>query len=140
VSAKPGELQFKQFRSNIGWGIKWGLAFAGCFIIWAAIIRILAGNGPFQQLGASISITIAFYISSGLLSGLILGVSRPLLGSRLGSAIVGCAIAIPVVGGTQMALEGVHRPDLLEVVLVVTMGLFGGVLAGLALHEIFAAP
>lgn len=126
--------------ANLRWGIRWGLLFAAILGSWAVIVFAIRGFKEFAKLEVTISAVIGFYFVSGSVAGVILGLCRPLLKWRSGAGVVGAVSAIVILGMGQVLYRGFHRPDMLEIELVVPTGIFMGAFLGIVFYEIFSKP
>lgn len=80
-------------KSDIRWGVKVGLFFACFFSLAAIAISLISGETELG--GISIAAALIVYFSGGVVSGLLLGVLRPLTRSRTGSVLVGPLVVAP---------------------------------------------
>lgn len=67
------------------------------------------------------------YAVAGLLGGVLLGILKPLLASRLGAVTAGIAVGPIVYGSVALAVEG---PAKFSLPLVLFLGVFAGAVAG----------
>lgn len=81
---------------NIFWGLKWGLVFATGFSLIALAMTVLTGGEVINNQGVSLAASIALYWSGGVFGGIVLGLLRPLTRTRVGAALVGVIIMVPV--------------------------------------------
>lgn len=126
--------------ANLRWGIRWGLLFAAALSSWAALLFAIRGFQEFRKLEVTMPRVIAFYLVSGSVAGVILGLCRPLLKWRSGAGVVGAVSAVVILGMGQVLYRGFHRPDVLEIELVVPTGIFMGAFVGILFYEIFSKP
>jgi hypothetical protein len=90
--------------------LRWGLGIAAFFIAFYALIAVvlyfLRGADSFEAQGLSLPRLLLAYLGGGVVAGCILGLLRPLTRWRLGAALVGVAVALPVFLGIGLALFG----------------------------------
>ncbi|HEV7593749.1 MAG TPA: hypothetical protein VGO33_02045 [Gemmatimonadaceae bacterium] len=72
-------------------GVKWGLEMATGFALFAVLARLLGGEKIFEG-GLSFTQTIGAEFAAGLVGGLFLGVSFPILTSNVRVGIIGFVI------------------------------------------------
>ena len=75
--------------------IRWGLghfAWAAAFCVFLAFVATVV-DGVLNELPAF----VAFYVSMGVVGGIMLGLCRPMLGSNIGRGVAGFLVALPVV-------------------------------------------
>lgn len=125
---------------NIYWGIRWGLAFAAVYCLYALGLFVARGSSHFERQDVTLPLLLAAYIFGGLLGGAIVGLLRPLTRSRLGSVFVGLSTAIPVAVGFRMADAGVTAWDSGDLRTVLIFSLVLGPICGLSAHAIFHDP
>jgi len=80
--------------ANVRWGIQFGLIFAAALIAFVSIGYIARPDSPSHQMVGWLQVSGA-YLLSGLICGLVLGVSRPLLTSYSRSILLGPVVAFP---------------------------------------------
>jgi len=121
---------------NAYWGIRWGLAFASLYCLWALVLLLLGGEAAFRTQGITFWQTIGAYIGGGALAGAVVGVLRPLLKWTWGAPIVGIVAAIPVGLAFDLATKGARW---MSVNSLLTIGIFSlslGAMGGLVLREV----
>ena len=91
---------------NLAWGVKLGLAFAGVYSLYVAVLFLAEGSQPFDKLHTSLLMVIATYVVGGLTSGTIVGVMRPYLHIRFVAILVGITAAVFVFFGIIVASHG----------------------------------
>lgn len=109
---------------NVAWGIAWGavfaLAYSGLAVILTATSQLRGPEDP------RLLDMIVAYVFGGIAGGAIVGLLRPLANSRVGAAVVGLLVAVPVVLGTGVALYGLPPWERHEAIgLVITAILLG---------------
>jgi hypothetical protein len=123
---------------NVIWGVGYGLGFAAIFMAWAVFVRIVGGADAFAQKGTSFLAVLALYLFGGIAAGGIVGLLRPIVRWRIGSALVGIICAEVIYGAGWIALNGPREKG--AVVVVTLIAVFTGIPGGLALREIFTEP
>lgn len=121
---------------NAYWGIRWGLAFASLFSVWALVVLLLGGEAAFRKQGITFWQTIGAYIGGGVLAGAVVGFLRPLLKWAWSAPLVGIVAAIPVGLAFDLATKGTRW---MNVNSLITIGIFSitlGAMSGLVLREV----
>lgn len=114
-------------------GITWGLCFVATYIVFVIGLFLLRGPGPFERSGTTLPKVVAAYAIGGLVGGAVFGILLPLGRTRVGAALLGLVVALPVMHVISLAvdLEGVPR---LTVVLLSAVAL--GPMCGVGLWYI----
>jgi hypothetical protein len=122
--------------SNAYWGMRWGLAFASLYCLWAVVVLLLGGEAAFRKQGITFGETIGAYLGGGVLAGAVVGFLRPLLKWAWGAPVVGVVAAIPVGLAFDLATKGARW---MSVNALLTIGIFSatlGTMGGLVLREV----
>jgi hypothetical protein len=88
------------------WGAKRGLSIAGLYIAWVTVLRVFAGDEPFQRQGTSFAAVIGFYALTGIVSGAIVGMLWPYKQRRFVAYVAGVLAGIPAALGLMVILRG----------------------------------
>lgn len=124
--------------ANLGWGIRWGLAFASGYIAWVLLLYLVAGSAPFEEHGnLTVGKAIVAYIAGGVLAGSIVGSLRPLVRWLLGAIVLGVIAAVPVTLGMLIAMVGMPPWAFEYKFAAVIAPIVLGSLGGLIMREIF---
>lgn len=121
---------------NAYWGMRWGLAFAGVFCLWAVILLMLGGPSAFMKQGISFAQAIAGYVFGGITAGAVVGILRPLLKYGWGAAVVGIIAAWPVGLAFMVATLGSHWSSPNSLITVAIFSLTVGAMGGITLREV----
>jgi uncharacterized membrane protein len=115
-------------RQDLKWGLAYSAGFTGFFGAIAIVGRILAGP-EFSRL--PITTLIAIYIVLGAVTGVLVGVFRPLTHSKVGSggigAIVGMFLAVLVHVATAGWSNWTSPGEVALTVIFIFAGAVGGV-------------
>ncbi|MGH7461237.1 MAG: SEC-C domain-containing protein [Longimicrobiales bacterium] len=119
-------------RRDVVWGLGYGLGYATLASIWALANRLVLGSEPTQDLQLGLDEIVLGYFLMGALSGVFLGVARPLTSRRAGAAGVGAAIAFLVFScGVQIYEGPLWRWDAIPWLLVILVSCLMGASLGL---------
>lgn len=116
-------------RSDIRWGLGWGLWLACAFALLGSALFLLQGR-PSRF---SFPMVVLGYFAMGVVGGILVGVFRPLTQGRIGSTALGVIIGIAVyflAGIIAVGAEEFLSPPGLVSTLVL-----GTVIGGLAGHN-----
>jgi hypothetical protein len=122
---------------NLIWGVRWGLAFAAVFILWALLLLVSRGTAAFEANDATPLAVVGSYLFGGIGAGAVVGLLRPLTRRKAGSTVVGIVAMFPVFLGIRVADKGFSPWTERDTFIVTAMSLLGGSLAGWMLHEVF---
>ncbi len=86
-------------------GLGWGLSFAGVYTAFVLVVALLRGSAPFERVGTTLPKAIAAYVVAGLLGGAAFGLLLPVGRTRLGAAVLGFVIALPVMYTITIAMD-----------------------------------
>ena len=92
--------------ANIRWGIQWGMTIASIYSLIALVINRLSAGQAFSRKGITLGQTIALYMISGLIGGIVIGSLRPVMKSKLGASAVGVIAAFPLSVGISVMRSG----------------------------------
>lgn len=123
---------------NAYWGVRWGLAFASLYCLWALVVLLLGGEAAFRKQGITFWQAIGGYLAGGILGGAVVGFLRSLLNRAWGAAVVGTLAAIPVALAFELATEGAGWMSLDALLTVAIFSLTVGAMGGLVLREVMA--
>lgn len=104
--------------ADIRWGVQYGMGFAILFSICAVIQRITVGPTAFDQYHATIVGVLGIYFGGGLVSGVLVGLLRPLAKYALGAALVGFIAAFPVILAIDKLMRGGEAWSYIDTVVV----------------------
>jgi len=91
---------------NLRWSFGWTLAGATTFSLYVLLVALVRGSVHFERQGVTVWQIIAGYYAAALVSGLALGLLRPLTDSRLGSYILGAVVGFCVYGAIGVGMYG----------------------------------
>jgi hypothetical protein len=77
---------------SVGFGLLVGLLYS----MFAGLVRIVSGEGPFRNLGVNYSTVVLGYFIAGFLGGLLAGVAPVLLRTRLGRSFLATVAVYPI--------------------------------------------
>jgi hypothetical protein len=122
----------RKAMNNLLWGLYWGICGAVVYSFFALAIFLIGGARPFDVNHTTLWRTIGLYFELGLMVGLLLGFSRPLLRSRVGVIVVGffCAFIVWTTG--LVSLEGLEAFNHFDLVACLGLALVTGPACGLA--------
>lgn len=125
--------------ANLTWGIRWGLAFAVCYALIGSAIYVLRGGTALRSVGLTPWVLILGYLAGGVLAGAAVGIGRPLLRSRAGTAFVGACAAAPVAVTFLVLMDDGRGPvvDARFILVAVVYSAVVGPLAAFRLREVF---
>lgn len=118
-------------RSDIKWGLGWGLWLAGLFSIFGSALFLMQGTVLGHPSRFSFPAVILGYFAMGLVGGVLAGVMRPLARWRLGATILGVIVGILVYAIAMIIAVGQKKflspPGLISTLILGTVigGLFG---------------
>ncbi len=120
-------------RTNVSWGLRWGLSVALVYSAYVLVLVLLRGNGVLTDQGISLSQVLTVYGITGIFGGLAVGLLRPLGRYLVGAAVIGYIVAALLFfcfGLIDAPLSEWQRDDVTEVlVLAAILGPAGGVIA-----------
>jgi len=93
-------------RANLRWGILWGISFTGAAGVYVYILAIVRDSVWFERYGVTLWTIWAAYGAAGMISGILLGLLRPVTATRLGATLVGILVAIPCYTVVWFATDG----------------------------------
>ncbi|HEX6964639.1 MAG TPA: hypothetical protein VF166_02495 [Gemmatimonadaceae bacterium] len=122
--APPSVVRPTRHRSlgqDLRWGIRWGLATALLFSLYALGIFVFASVGARTNYFASNSpwLVVVSYFAGGIGGGVIAGLLRPLARWALGTMVMGILAAFPVYGAVALIMPLIDEES-----------------AGMSLHEL----
>jgi len=85
----------RELVSDVREGVWWGLRFATGFSVLAAVILLLGGGRSIPEAAIPYWTIPIIYFVSGLLSGVVWGIGRPLSRTLIGAAVLGYVVAVP---------------------------------------------
>lgn len=91
-------IRLHSFARNLRSGIVLGLYIATGLSLWATLIRLIGGLGPFEATGTPYGRTIVLYYVGCVLGGSLLGALLPLRRWALGSMLLGILFVMPIYG------------------------------------------
>jgi hypothetical protein len=109
-------------------GIKWGLQMASGFALFAVVARLLGGDKIFEG-GLSFPQTLAAEFGAGVVGGIILGISLPILTSSIRVGFVGFIIGAISGLAALIADKGITGWSLGELDITLPFGLVGMLVA-----------
>ena len=74
---------------NLVWGLGWGLGVAAGFSMFALLVVAFRGGDELQRNGTTPASLLAAYCGAGLVGGVLLGLTRPLLRWRAAAIVLG---------------------------------------------------
>ena len=111
---------------NIRWGLKHSFNFAGLAILWVTFTHFILGADFQSEVHMSYLALVLFYICAGLLTGVILGLLRPITVRRAGAAGTGFVLAAMIYGsGATMYIGPPWQWDSIAWVLITLMSALG---------------
>lgn len=81
--------------ANIRKGLEWGLWYSVVYSGYAILLRITAGNEPFEAVGTSFPKALSAYLVAGLVSGFVFGLVLPLARWWWGAMLAGSIAGFP---------------------------------------------
>lgn len=125
-------LSRSSIRSDIKWGLGWGLWLAGGFSLLGTALFALQGMSAHPS-RFSFPLVILGYFAMGVIGGLLVGVFRPLTQRRIGATILGMIIGIVVY--SIAVLIAVGEKEFLSLPGLVSALVLGTVIGGLSGHS-----
>lgn len=118
-------------ETNLKSGIRWGARYAVAYSAIALLILLLRGQAAFAEADTTFLRVLLFYWAGGLTGGVLVGLLWPLGRSRVGAALLGAIVGVPV---GCMAMLVVTPPSRWHesVVVAAVLGLILGPFFGLA--------
>lgn len=110
--------------------------FGSVYAVWAVILRVIGGSHAFEKAGIGFPSAVAFYLIGGAFAGLLLGLCRPLLRRKVGAAITGSLIAVPLF--LLMPQDPPHMLSRTEALILASVAIVVGAVAGLVLREVMS--
>lgn len=83
-----------------------GIACALLYAAWVLLVYFMRSSAPFESVGASPGVVVAFYLVMGVLGGAIVGVMWPLARQRVAAFGISLLVAFMVTMGALIVLEG----------------------------------
>jgi hypothetical protein len=120
----------RQLLRNIGRGIVGGLALACLYTLYVALLYMLRGATPFQELGTTFRAVVMAYMGAGISIGVIVGIFLPLARKWWGAMLVGFVagmalyLAIDLAEGGRIIASGQFPTA--AVIFAMTIGSLGG--------------
>jgi hypothetical protein len=96
----------ESFRSRARFGTQVGLVLALVPSAWVTIAHFVTSGASLEARGLSLPVVLLVYFSSALVGGVIYGLSGPLFQSRMGAAVGGFLIAVPLFTAIAISLPG----------------------------------
>lgn len=116
---------------NIAWGVMWGMVGALGFMLFSLARHVFQGEAPFKVYSLTFRGAIAMYLVEGLLTGVLVGLLRPLAQYFIGAMVLGFSIAFTVYGVAGWAMEGpMSNWDSVSWGALVLVTVIGGILVG----------
>lgn len=91
---------------NIRWGILWGMFIAAGLSGIAIFQYMVRGPALFARLGVTLEATIASYVGSGIIGGMVVGLMRPALQFRVGAVVTAIIVATIAYAGAGVVISG----------------------------------
>jgi hypothetical protein len=95
-----------RLRTNLFWGLGYGLLFATAFSAFILILSVIRGSRPFDSVGMAPTRIITIYYIAGTVAGAAVGLLRPYCRRRSGALIVGAIGGVVVYGAVGIAMYG----------------------------------
>lgn len=80
--------------SRLKWGAEWGLISGGVFALMALVVLALKG---FPDIGMPVAWFLVLYLLAGLVGGVLVGLTRPLMTTPTRTSMLGVVIALPII-------------------------------------------
>jgi hypothetical protein len=93
-------------RASLRWGMAWGLWFATAYAAFAVFLALMRGTTWHHGVGLSTWQIVGIYYVVGVAAGIVLGLVRPLTGSRVGTFAIGVVAAAVCYAGFVLATVG----------------------------------
>ena len=93
-------------RASLRWGVSWGLWFATAYAAFAVFLALMRGTTWHHGVGLSTLQIVAIYYGVGIAAGIVLGLVRPVTGSRVGTLAIGVVAGVVCYAGFVMATVG----------------------------------
>jgi hypothetical protein len=77
---------------NLKWGLRWGLILAIAFTGIALVVALATGSQSDSRGGPSLVSLVGFYFLGGTVSGLLVGLLRPIIAHKPGAILVGTLV------------------------------------------------
>lgn len=102
------------------------LKYAGFIAVWVLLGYIITGGGNLERRGYSLWSLLAWYFGAAVFIGLAVGWLRPWASSRARGALVGFAVAVPLILTFNFTLSNHTLAGWKLLIAVVALGLFLG--------------
>jgi hypothetical protein len=130
-----------RFERDWKWGLRLGLSFATLYSVFVVGLFVVQGDQPFLSKGISLSSVVVAYYAGGALAGVIVGLLRPLAGTRIGAIVVGVISFFVISAGIGVVLFGwMFRWGSDEWLTVLTMALIFGSFFGNFVWDRYLRP
>jgi hypothetical protein len=116
--------------------MRWGLAFASIYCLWAVVVLFLGGEAAFRKQGITFGEAIGGYLAGGVAAGAVVGLFRPLLERSWGAPVVGMLAAIPVALAFEVATQGARWMSFDSLLTAGIFSLTVGTMGGLVSREV----
>lgn len=117
------------WRHRILWGLKAGVSLAVTLGACAILLYLLEGPQPFRDIQMPLQTFLLVYAINAVISGLILGLSRPILATVTGCAVIGLVVGL-VLGATFGVFDPRGTWSGLDTIFTVSFG-FTGLVSGI---------
>jgi len=122
----------RNIRADLRWGLGWTLSITALCFVPAFLVLITSGASTIVRDGATFVELFGAYMAFGGAAGLIIGLCRPVLTTKLGAASVGAALGaagfVALIFGSQV-MKGSFNTD--EAVFAAVLGAITGGFSGL---------
>jgi hypothetical protein len=125
----------ESFRSRWLFGLLAGLILAGISSLWVIVAYIVTGGSALRSMGVSLPVVLLVYLFGALFGSIVFAVAIPLFRTRLGAAVGGFLIAVPLFIAIVSTLPGEDLRTLDSWRTVVLSAAFLGGLVGLITWE-----
>ena len=125
--------------ADVRWGVRTGVGLSLVFCAWIVVLMVLNGGLTLQMSGGhafNALAVIALYLGSGVVGGAIVGLLRTFASTRIGAAVTGFLVALPVFTAVFLMILGFVQWTRLWSVIVVVASLLVGPFVALGFREI----
>lgn len=116
-------------------GVEYGVLGAVAYSLFVVVAYVVTGGSNLEDQGLTLPGVLSAYFAGGIGGGLIYGVLGPLAKWRMGAAVVGFFVSIPIWVGAAIILPALHLGDAVTWVTILLAAVLVGGIGGFILWE-----